>query len=542
MASKRKKGALDDVVLMLVSLILLVIFVWLLISIWGTVFNPDLQTSVINTDLLRSKINEACAGSPSADTPAAILKGFALPQPKPLSLLGVDFLPAFAIKSGGDPHYVLYYESFAPGDATGWEVFHKDFGYRIIAPFEYTGTMNADGGIPDTGDFIKQLNTYAGIASTEGQDKFPDTASKNVVLVNNVILTEGLNVIPNQKPRAITEIKEQPEPTTGNLGKWISENKFEFFGYSALSSVERTLIKYRPCGTNALCLKTRDAVYKFPLDEKACGNVKYVELIYDARNNRDDLWKTLGWSAGAAGTYTAGKALTSVVTKFIPGISLISWTVTIGTTLYEGYQAFGNFMGYYLSYKISDFNIASPCRINSDIEIYKNACKDSGVSADYKCTKMIKYPMYEYKVSDDGKVTAKQIQDFSKDPVEPRYHYACAEKINNIDTASSGKIVDMDTLPSEDMCIRIVVRDKPDGFCWTPDPYKGGESSFKEFFTPNIFTQTIESVLGLSPTVESTDYLPNTNAIALVPPDVYKQKLENWLEVFERKWWWAWPG
>jgi len=536
LASKRKKGALDDVVLMLVSLILLVIFVWLLISIWGTVFNPDLQTSVLNTDLLRSKINEACAGSPNKDVPAAVLKGFALPQPKPLSLLGVDFLPAFAIKSGGDPHYVLYYESFAPGDATGWEVFHKDFGYRFIAPFEYPpDKINSDGGIPDTGDFIKQLNDYAGIVSQEAQDKFPDTANKNVVLVNNVILTQALNVIPNQKPRAITEIKEQPEPTTGNLGKWASTNKFEFFGYSTLASVDRTLIKYRPCGTNALCLKTRDAVYKFPLDEKACGNVKYVELVYDARGNRDkNLEKAFGWTAvgagGSAALYkAAGSTFLKVVSKFVPSpVAWVSWAVTIGGIAYSGYEAAAHFMATVVSYKVSDFNLASPCRINSDVQIYKQPCKS--LQDDYKCDKMIKYPMYEYEVSKvDGKVTAKKAGD----------HYACVDKIQNIDEATSGKVVSTDGMfSSDDMCIRIQVNNMPDGFCWTPDPYKSDGS----FFTKNIFTQTIESVLGLSPTVESTDYLKNTNAIALVPPDVYKQKLENWLEVFERKWWWAWPG
>jgi len=134
------KGFAEDTIFILVEIIMIAIFVVLLARAVGSVFNPDKEVVTLNTELLRAKINEAC----HLKQPVTLEK-FNVPQPKPSRVLGVtDFLPTYSISGSGaaDPHYVLYYEAFPPGEAIGWESY-LDFNTRFIAPFDYakyTGT------------------------------------------------------------------------------------------------------------------------------------------------------------------------------------------------------------------------------------------------------------------------------------------------------------------------------------------------------------------------------------------------------------------
>lgn len=135
------KGFIEDTIFIVIEIIMIAIFAVLLSRAVGAVFNPDKEVVTLNTELLRAKINEACQFKGNEVT----IDKFALPQPKPSRIFGVtDFLPAYSISGSGaaDPHYVLYYESFPPGEAIGWEAYER-FDTRFIAPFDYakvTGT------------------------------------------------------------------------------------------------------------------------------------------------------------------------------------------------------------------------------------------------------------------------------------------------------------------------------------------------------------------------------------------------------------------
>lgn len=137
------KGFVEDTIFIVVEVILIVVFAVMLSRSVGAVFNPDKEVAILNTELLRAKINEACLLKPDK---GVTLDKFNLPQPKPSRIGGItDFLPAYAISGSGatDPHYVLYYESFPPGEAIGWEAYHR-FDTRFIAPFDYAKYMGTN--------------------------------------------------------------------------------------------------------------------------------------------------------------------------------------------------------------------------------------------------------------------------------------------------------------------------------------------------------------------------------------------------------------
>ncbi len=178
------KGFMEETIFIVVEVILIVIFTVLLVRSVGAAFNPDKEVAVLNTELLRSKINEACL-----TRQPVTLEKFSLTQPKPSKILGLtDFLPSFAISGSGaaDPHYVLYYESFPVGEAIGWEIYDK-FETRFIAPFDYSkvkpdtplkakpGSISGDA----ANEFMKAMRDYqtdvmnvAGtcVSSAEGQN------------------------------------------------------------------------------------------------------------------------------------------------------------------------------------------------------------------------------------------------------------------------------------------------------------------------------------------------------------------------------------
>ena len=294
-----KKGFLEQSAFVVIDIVLLLLTTGLLIKSLGLVFNPDKQVVTFNTEFLKSKINEACQHG------EASLSNFAMPQPTPSKLLGAsDFLAQFSIagSKSADPHYVLYYESFPVGEAIGWEVYHQNFDSRIIAPFYYSkfDEKFTENGQPkigksitgnDVGDFLEEMDIYENTIITDAALKGVDLKkTKKPILYNNVILSDSLNVVPHEPATSPTKDITAAVAGLGNAGKWVSfggNKKFEFSDYLGLTDEERTYIKYRPCGDNSLCLKTRDGVEQIQLSPACRG--KYFQLFYDARGDTDSL-------------------------------------------------------------------------------------------------------------------------------------------------------------------------------------------------------------------------------------------------------------
>ncbi|MBI4167990.1 MAG: hypothetical protein HY515_03470 [Candidatus Aenigmarchaeota archaeon] len=296
---ERRKGFLEQSAFVVIDIVLLLLTTGLLIKSLGLVFNPDRQVVTFNTEFLKSKINLACEQGESS------LVNFGFPQPTPSKLLGTsDFLAQFSIvgSKSADPHYVLYYESFPPGEAIGWEVYHSNFDTRIIAPFEYS-RFNEKFSRPydpihpqfitgsDVIGFLEEMDNYTNFIITEATFKGIDLKkTKKPILFNNIILSNSLNVVPQEPATSPTKDITAAIAGLGNAGKWVSyggNKKFEFSDYLGLTDEERTYIKYRPCADNHLCLKTRDGVEAIKLSDACRG--KYFQLFYDARGDTDSI-------------------------------------------------------------------------------------------------------------------------------------------------------------------------------------------------------------------------------------------------------------
>src|SRR3989338_11118823 len=291
----------------------LVILVIMIFTIWKAVaalLTPDLQVAMLNTEILRADINEVCR----TDLPV-YMQGFSLTQPRPTKFAGLTtILPRFSINSAGDPNYLLYYESFPGGEGVGWELY-SGYQYRLLTPFvsNSQGLQNPGDIITgsDAEEFMQRLAQYVEFANSDFKQNAKDSGINvvdNDVLINNIVLSDSLGVFPEKPSPA--GVLNRNEKDRGSLGKWQTPESTEydnvnkinnFYKFDSLltqSLLERSLIKYRPCGENALCLKTRDGVYKYPLSPE-CKDIKNIELVYDKTAESGDVVSAV---LGVAGT------------------------------------------------------------------------------------------------------------------------------------------------------------------------------------------------------------------------------------------------
>ena len=610
--------SISEIIFTMMSLLFLLLGVVLLVSIVMSTINPYDQIAFANVEKLRAGMNEACFASNDVNMK------FDLPQNTPMLASLVPVMPIWIIRSNGDPNYVLYYESFPVGDATGWEIYHW-MQNRVVVPLPNGDNKNSD-----------YVNEYASTIRSEwsakvANDNSVQLDSKNLegVIINNVVLNKELqtNYYTDQgssTPAASGATSGSWENEYTNYGDWkkkdtngvpeVGDNTYELKNYRALTPFEKTAIKYMPCGTNSLCLKTRSGVYKFPMEQ--CNGIKYIELKYDARNRKTIYaaagitvavvaagWVVLGAGGAVVGTVGASGEIPAAVftaattsTAWAPGTVAVapasgqaatfaladfatatSTTATLYTTPAATSAASGTFAtvlrflaskgwgiakgfvglimklpfpipsavgagalggagvatykvgefiaGAFLSYKVGDFNIESSCSIKS-MTIKQVDCRD------LDCTRFISYPIYEYR--SDGK-----LHDTNQK------HYTCVEKIFGVNEqtyqvgpfgvispSSSFGQPKNSVFTDSDNCLQVIVEEKTDGFCWTPDPYK--ESWFSD-------TQYVANSLQFFPIKQSTTFLPGSES-AVVLEHYPMGKLESWKDYLERRLAWGWPG
>lgn len=511
----------------MLEVVLLVIFTIVLAKALGAVFNPDFQVAFLNAELLRSKINEACANGQSE------MRGFSMPQPSPSRVAGLtDFIPRTAINLGGDPHYVLYFESFPPGEAIGWEVYQST-GVRIITPYTHASSTI------QTRQFLDGMNHSIEDTYNEFQGKRSRLSLGTVdinIFVPNIILTSALNTFPEEaanSPRFLTGGEE----TLGDLGAWGRDSQANRFGfhnyYPGLSVLERSMIKYRACGDNALCLKTREAVYKFDLDRCKGLNggkgVERIELKYDAPPQPSSYAKFYGGAAVAGGTILVNllKLAPNKIVAFIA--RAISFLIPdIPLTAAGGEVALEGMFEVISTQKTSDFYIASPCKISGDIEVKKISCSQ------LSCQNTYRYPLYKVELND------------KKDDLivtQEGTHTACYDIIGNA-------LDDVDVDAPDGECIRITVRNVPDGYCWTAEPTNLAGINYivdktqreRNIALERTIVVEFAKVVGLSPVRESTAYLDGKKSAVLLPNGAIDNKLKGLLNFLGKKWGWGWPG
>lgn len=553
----------------IMEVILVLFLLGMTFSTVSAFMNPDKQIVLLNTMNLRSKINEAClTGGP------VTLQGFEFPQPKPMTLLGLsDEFVRFAIRAGGDPHYVLYYEAFPYGEGVGWELY-QDLGNRVMAPYKYvdpaTGQEPAIGATIPVTDFENQMlfddDSFLKKVNTEVSERFrrPPFRSENeeimdisrISLVSNIVLHEKLGAIPGG-----IETAEGPVlwigGTTQNgdtsrsiesmldlqsLGEWETDNYFAFANYRGLSQLEQSFIKYRPCGDNTLCLKTREGVHKFPLDD-SCSDIKYMQLVFDSRYDSTttglmvlyvgvEVFFTRGMITKTVvkGLTLGGKVL-SFFSKFVPGLGTLS-VIASGAVIREVATAVA---GYFLNFKMTDFYVASPCSIEGDLTIEKTDCISYPGEFDRTCDRMMVYPIYEYNEQGTGVTKIGE-------------HHTCVEGIGD-EFGEINILKDSDQLggnlripKNSDECIRITLREKPDSFCWTPNAYNEEDNFFAEIFG-EFGTQQAAKITGAFAIKSNTDFIAVPDAPggvlikAIVNPERWKGMLKRIFDID-----WRWPS
>jgi len=518
----------EELIFIMMSLVFLLMGVFLIGSIIMSAYNPYDQITFANVEKLRSAINEACF------TGGTVKLSFEMPQNAPSGFVSSMFtiIPSWVMRTGGDPNYVLYYESFPPGEAIGWEVLHNYVENRLIVP------------LPENkeGLTFEEVKNYAKGVFDEFKLRAPD-AVVDAVVINNIILddTYRSDFVISRETKITTSTTadelfiagrtEEGDEKRGffGYGKWEGDT-YKFTNYLGLSPLEKTMIKYQPCGAHSLCLKTRNGVYKFPLD--MCQDIKKIDLIYDARGSAQDLLKI------AVGEVEIIGFIKGLFSKFFPGF--LSKTILIGGVT-RGLDNFvGGFLSYYVAFKYSDFNIASPCTIH-EAYVYEHVCEQYNTGF-YSCRKIQLYPLYEY--DDNGKLK------YVKEGNNVAYHQVCLEKLGQLldkpqDFESTGKCVSMYLGDTSNFLGVTTSYKKPDGFCWTPDPYKEGinKDYFDLFFIPTMdaFTQAFTRLFGLTPIRESTAYIASKNIFVMSPTKPTAERGENLFEALERRFSWSWP-
>ncbi len=515
--------SIPEVMYTMISLLFLLLGIVLLATILMSALNPYEQVVYANTEKLRSAMDQACLGNP-------VSSKFNFPQNTPAMTGLFTVLPIWIITTNGDPNYVLYYESFPPGEATGWEVY-QNMQNRLI-------TYLPDGW---EGRTVDDVDKYVEDVVKKTQSK---TGLIEGVVVSNIEIGKiRTDYYVGQKSGgaggsgAASAVSESPaigassafstsKRVLSEYGDWQrknadgepldGDNYFKFKNYIALNAFEKSAVKYTTCGENSLCLKTRSGVYRFPL--RNCDNLKAAQIVYD---------ETAGGMEG-----TRIKVIKDLITTTasIPLFAFVSKFGGSGLLTYGATKFVKDSMLYVLGAKSQDFNIESPCDIK-EATVEKVACSDFNYdSSTYinkmnPCTNKVEYPLYKY--SEDGKL------------VSAGSRSVCIEKIGTtIDTVDGG------AYGSEEQCVRVFVKSK-EGYCWTPDPYKKVDGDF--FFNRQEFLSIIPYVSDwIMPVHRYTSIIAHDDSvretIVLTPTDVALKKGQEFFSQMDRKWWWGWPG
>lgn len=569
----------EEMTMTALSLVFLLLGVVLVASIIYSAFNPYEQIAVANTRKLAAMMNQVCI----SESAAPVEFQFDLPQNVPMGSNFLTVLPKWLMRNYGDPNFVLYYESYPPGEAIGWEVYHK-FDNRLY--------MLLDESFDGKG--IEALKEHAAKKGKEFVLQNPDTVLEGSVVANIILNSEYSGITTDkydfnkiyQQEALNDEIRKGRKAATGGtpeekffaFGAWESaksdpagegnpisleerkEDYFRFKNYQGLPTVQKSLIKYESCAPGSLCLKTRSGVYRFPL--KNCAgkdNFKTVQLVYDARN-RKAVYGILG--ALAAATFIPAAAASGPAQLVLPGMAKIAGTaksvsifskvvgiakialgkpvgfiwragslgkLTVVSGAAEGIEyVTEKFLGAMLSLKTGDLALASPCSI-TEAKVAYDQCNDPEIknSLNYKpCSSYIRHPTFEV-----DKKTGKldMVRDKNNNIV---YSYKCADKI---ESASGTDYTPVQSFDSNDKCVQLLVFEKPRGFCWTPDPSANDLLDWK-----NFDTKALAELLGFTPVRDNIEYFEATQDIAL--SSTRSEELESQLSRWERRLAWGWPG
>jgi len=264
---------------LMIEIILLVLALVLLFNIVKNFWIPYEQQAHITAQAMASAIDRACAGDTVSDFKLE------LNQPRPVDFAGtVKFLPKYMMKTTGDPYFVIYYENFPVGEAIDWEVYDS-LKRRAIVPIDSSSVSRYN----SANDYLTQIF-------------LPDKTDYAQVQPGNTVIN---NILLDDVRGQQQYVKNTTENIPGSVGKWEEDTYYKFLSYTALTMQDKTAIKYRTCADNALCLKTRDGVYVYPLKNCALNGYDYIQLqVQKPENEISTMWELVK-DAGIIGCATS---------------------------------------------------------------------------------------------------------------------------------------------------------------------------------------------------------------------------------------------
>lgn len=431
--------------------------------------NPQEQIALANTEKLRAAIEEACF---TGDRTVKIEMD--LPQNIPWFGSVFTILPRWIIKTAGDPNFLLYYETFPPGEAVGWETYH-DFEERLIITLDES-FEGAD---------LDSVKSYVLDIHKTYEEENPGKSVEEIFISNVVIngtfdretrlVSEGDRFV-TRGGEVIAGTADDPNleriaEKIFNLGEWDSNSPlnvrdiFKFVNYMSLPAEDKTTIKYYACGDNTLCMKARDGIHRFPLEH--CEGIDYIQLVYDPPKTKESVKLFIsGTGLTGAGVLLIENVEEGIIRLLGAGFSAIE----IGKTVL--------FLA--TSWKVSDFYIASPCSEQVfEISIEDCSATNAGPTG---CVRPVKYPIYQFS---DGILTAKYMKNNNEITA---WHTACIDNIIG-EEKEKPPASDFEEIGN---CVRVkaVERIKSSTlkgmgeFCWTLNPYTENEkeSFFKKMW------------------------------------------------------------
>ncbi|MFH1421074.1 MAG: hypothetical protein ABIG30_03900 [Candidatus Aenigmatarchaeota archaeon] len=331
----KRKAVIDMPIFLAIDAIILLFALGLVLSF--VAFKPYDQIAVAGFESLASAIQKTCLEG------KAVTVDFEMAQSKPITVGGtLNVLRKVMLDISGDPDYLIYYEAYPPGDAWAWEEL-MGLPKRNVVYYK-----------PDlcemTSDEKCIVRDFAKIKFPEFVKQLSDPQSTETVpfVVANIILDDEENNV-QYKDRLLR----------GTVGKWDTTNpntkaSYNFMDYFSINTIEKTMVKYRACGENSLCLKTKKGVYKIPLT--GCESI----------NENDKLVVV----SKKAGTYPSTIEILLRMAKNLVGIN-------------AGVSA--EFI------QRRPLSLASPCS-RSTLSIVRTQCS---------CKEKRTYPIFEYSSKDD---------------------------------------------------------------------------------------------------------------------------------------------
>ncbi len=192
------------------------------------------RRAIYYTSKLRDAIDSVCEGS-SAKTIT-----FNIDQNMPN-----DLLKGAYITTRGDPDVVVYYEAFHPGTGYSWEGYYGELPKNIL--FVYVNSTNDEFDKSYIKDFIERSEHEA----------------------NETL--KSLNVrtaIPMFYP-VVANVQDSNWKAVKQFGR------VKYYIKNATESQDRMIYKYEFCMNNSICMKTKNAIYAFPLKCDFNGSVLF---------------------------------------------------------------------------------------------------------------------------------------------------------------------------------------------------------------------------------------------------------------------------